>query len=97
MGIHRHEPVRRIDPIIAASRAHVGVTRENCAVQHEHVVAKHEHATVHRARIRQPACAGTFAAHGLCEIDRRMHFHLHLFVLVLMPRAIEVKRSYLRC
>src|SRR5205814_9412630 len=32
MGIHRHEPLRRIDPIVAAPRAHVRVTRENRAV-----------------------------------------------------------------
>src|SRR5439155_13055720 len=29
MRIHRHEPIRRIDPIIAAPRAHIRVTREN--------------------------------------------------------------------
>src|SRR5438067_5907696 len=51
MRIHRHEPIRRIDPIVAAPRAYVRVTRENRAVQHEHVLAEHEHAGVHRRRI----------------------------------------------
>ena len=37
MGIHPHEPVRCVDPIVAALRAHVGVARENRAVQHQHV------------------------------------------------------------
>ena len=98
MGKHRHEPVRRIDPIVAASRAHVCVTRKNRAVQHEHVLAEHEHAAVHRRRIRDPACARAFAAHGISEIDGGVHFHpcragvvrrrVHFFVLVLACRAV---------
>ena len=76
MGKHRHEPVRRIDPIVAASRAHVRVARKNRAVQHQHVLAEHEHAAVHRRRIRDPACAGTFAAHRIGEIDGGVHLHL---------------------
>ncbi len=90
MRIHRHEPIRGVDPIIAAPCAHVGVTREDCAVQHEHVLAKHEHATVRRARIRQPACAGAFAAHGLGEIDGGMHFHLHFVPAVLVMRRLTL-------
>src|SRR3989442_3903751 len=57
MRIHPHDPVWRIDAVIAASRAHVGVTRENCAMQHEHVITEYEHSSVHCRRIRQPACA----------------------------------------
>ena len=78
MGKHRHEPVRRVDSIVAASRADVGVTRKNRAMQHQHVVAEHEHAAVHRRRIRHPTCAGAFAAHRISEIDGGVHFHLHL-------------------
>ena len=88
MGKHRHEPVRRIDPIIAAPGAHVGVARENRAVQHQHALAEHEHAAVHRRRIRDPACARAFAAHRIREIDGGVHFHLHFFVLVLACRAM---------
>ena len=84
MGKHRHEPVRRIDPIVAASRAHVGVARENRAVQHQHVLAEHEHAAVHRRRIRDPACAGAFAAHRISEIDGGVHRHFHLHLMALM-------------
>ena len=94
MGKHRHEPVRRIDPIVAASRAHVRVARENRAVQHQHVLAEHEHAAVHRRRIRDPACAGAFAAHRISEIDGGVHFHLHFIVLVrrLPRRGRRVRR-----
>ncbi len=49
-------------------------------MQHEHVLAEHEHAAIHRRRIRDPACAGAFAAHRIREIDGGVHrrFHLHL-------------------
>ena len=86
MGKHRHEPIRRIDPIIAASRTHIRVTWKNRAVQHQHVLAEHEHAAVHRRGIRDPACAGAFAAHRISEIDGGVHFHLHFFVLMLACR-----------
>src|SRR5438132_3385570 len=69
MGIHCHEPIRRIDLIDAAPRAYVRLTRETRAVQHEHVLAEHEHASVHRRRIRQPACAGAFAVHWIGKVD----------------------------
>ena len=77
----------RVDPIIAAARAHVGVTRENCPVQHQHVVAEHEHFCVHRAGVRQPACARAFATHGIGKIDRGLHFHVHLMALMRMHLA----------
>ena len=44
MRIHSHDPVRRIDSIVAASSADVCVTRKNRAMQHQHVLAEHEHA-----------------------------------------------------
>src|SRR6266567_7740684 len=62
MRVHPHEPVWRIDPVVAAARAYIGVTRKNCAVQHEHVVAEHEHLSIHRRGIREPACARALAA-----------------------------------
>ncbi len=106
MGKHRHEPIRRVDPIVAAPSAYVCVTREDCAVQHEHVLAEHEHAAVHRRRIGQPACAGAFAAHWLSKIDGGLHFHpcraggrrgdrrrVHLFVLMLIVLIVLVARA----
>ena len=86
MRIHRHDPVRRIDPIVAAIAADVGVARKDRAVQHQHVVAEHLHASVHRRRIGNPARARTFATHRIGKVDRRMHFHFmhHVIVLAVM-------------
>src|SRR5713101_8136496 len=73
MRVHRHDPVRRIDPVVAAARAYIGVTRKNRAVQHEHVVAENEHLSIHRRGIRYPARAGALAAHRISNVDRRSH------------------------
>jgi len=92
MRIHCHNPVRRIDPIIATSRADVCVTREDCAVQHQHVVAEHEHAAVHRRRIGEPRCAGAFSTHWIREVDGRVHFHVHLMAGVGGPVLVHLMR-----
>ena len=57
MREHSHQPVRRVDAIVAAPGADIGVTRKDRAVDHEHIVSKHEHASVHRGGIGQPTCA----------------------------------------
>ena len=67
--IHRHDPIRRVDPIVTAPCAHVRVTRKNSAVQHEHVIAEHKHASIHRRRIRHPRRAGTLAIHRIGNVD----------------------------
>ena len=68
MRIHRHKPVWRVDPIVAAACAGVDVTRKNSSMQHEHVVAEHQHASIHRCRVRHPARPGTLAAHRLRDV-----------------------------
>ena len=75
VGVHAHDPVWRINSVIAAARADVGVTRENCAVQHQHVVTEHEHLAIHRRGIRQPTCARAFPAHGVGNVYRGLHLH----------------------
>ena len=84
MGIHPHDPVRRIDPVVAASCADVRVARENRAVQHEHVVAEHEHLAIHGSRIRDPRRARTLPAHWIGNVHRRLHHHVfHWHVMAM--------------
>ena len=75
MGIHRHDPIRRIDPIVAPPRAYVRVARKNCAMQHQHVGSEHEHFAIHRCGIREPACARALAAHRIGNVHRGLHRH----------------------
>ncbi len=77
MRIHSHDPVGRVDSVIASSSAYVGITGKNRAMQHQHVLAEHEHFAVHRRRIRQPTSAGPFAAHRIGKVDGGVHLHLH--------------------
>src|SRR4051812_15620311 len=86
MRIHGHEPVGRVDPIVAPAGIGVDVTRENSAMEHEHVVAEHEHASIYWRRVGHPARSGTLAAHRLGDIERGRHRHLRLAqVLALRP------------
>src|SRR5207237_10139778 len=63
MRIHAHDPVGRINPIVAAIAAHVGVARKNSAMQHEHVISKHPHVSVHVRGLEYPVCAGAYTTH----------------------------------
>jgi len=47
MRIHAHDPVRRIDPIVAAARTHVGVTRKTPPCSSACHLQKHPHVSVH--------------------------------------------------
>ena len=78
MRIHSHDPVGRIDPVVAAPRAHVRVTRENRAMQHQHVATEHKHFAIHRRGIWDPRCPGAFAAHRIGNVHRGLHRHLHM-------------------
>ncbi|PYK91660.1 MAG: hypothetical protein DME40_06415 [Verrucomicrobia bacterium] len=63
MREHSHQPIRRVDAIVAAPSANIGVTRKGRTMEHEHVLAEHEHASVHRRGIGQPTCARAFLRH----------------------------------
>ena len=91
MGKHSHDPVRRVDPVVATARAHIGVTRKNSAVYHEHVVSEHPHASVHRRGIWNPGGAGTFPAHWIGHVDGRLHFHF-MFGMLRHGHAVRVVR-----
>ena len=86
MREHSHQPVRRVDAIVAALGANIGVTRKDRAVEHEHVVSKHEHASVHRRGIGQPACARPFPRHRVGKVHRGLHFHfMHRVIMDGVP------------
>ena len=75
MREHSHQPIWRVDAIVAAPGADIDVPREDRTMEHEHVLTEHEHASVHRRGIGQPACARTFARHRVGQIHGRLHFH----------------------
>ena len=47
MREHAHDPVRRVDSIVATAGADIGVTWKDRTMEHEHVVSEHEHASIH--------------------------------------------------
>lgn len=75
MRKHRHDPVWRVNPVVAAAGADVGVTRKDGAMKHEHVVAEHEHASIRRGRVRYPTRTGAFPGHWVGNIYGRAHLH----------------------
>ena len=77
MRIHRHDPVWRVDPVVAAIAAYVSVSRENSTVQHQHVAAEHFHVPIHWRGIGNPGGAGTLPIHRIGNVHRGLHFHFH--------------------